>query len=154
MSHLLRLRPGRLAGALALLASGAALPAHAALGELQAATPAGAELKAATALHSAYSVSSSTLASGTTVREYAVPGGRVFAVSWRGPMPPDLSQLLGSYYTDYQTALAAQQPGHTRRLQLDSGRMVYQTAGHMRDLRGTAYVPTLMPQGLSPGELQ
>ena len=50
----------------------------------------------------------------TTVNEYLSANGTVFAVSWRGPRPPDLSQLLGPYFAEYQTAAASPhaQRGH------------------------------------------
>ena len=73
-----------------------------------------------------------------TVKEYLSPNGTVFAVSWRGPRPPDLSQLLGSYFAEYQTAAAAPhaQRGH---LLVQTENLVVETSGHMRDLRGRAY---------------
>ena len=158
MNRLPNSRHRGLAAALAALACAAAWPAHATLGELQAAAPAGntaMQLKAATAQSPAYSVSTSTADNGTVIKEYAAPGGKVFAVIWRGPMAPDLGTLFGSYYTDYQTALAARQAApRTRHLQLDSGRMIYQVGGHMGDLRGSAWVPALVPQGLSLGDLR
>jgi hypothetical protein len=43
-------------------------------------------------------------ASGTLVHEYATRQGTVFAVTWQGPLPPDLHQLFGDYYQRYQVA--------------------------------------------------
>ena len=43
--------------------------------------------------------------SGTTVREYVSSNGTVFAVAWQGPWLPDLRQMLGPYFDDYQRAL-------------------------------------------------
>jgi hypothetical protein len=107
-----------------------------------------------TAPGAALAVRTISLPTGTLVKEYISPGGAVAAVSWRGPRPPNLSQLLGDYYADYQSALAARQPGqHNHHLHLDSGRMVLESAGHMRDLHGSAYLPALMPQDLAAGEL-
>src|SRR5689334_16954720 len=45
-----------------------------------------------------YTINEITTRSGTLVREYVSPDGRVFAVSWRGPTAPDLASLLGSYF--------------------------------------------------------
>ena len=39
---------------------------------------------------------------GTVIREYVTPAGKVFGVSWTGPTIPDLSQLLGTYNTEFQ----------------------------------------------------
>src|SRR5690606_22139825 len=35
---------------------------------------------------------------GLIVREYADAGGTVFAVSWQGPVKPDLHMLLGRHF--------------------------------------------------------
>jgi len=142
------------AAALAIAGSAAAgAPAWAVLGEVQASPHTVDKLTLPSS--GAYSVSTSTLPTGTVVNEYAAPGGKVFAVTWRGAMPPDLSQLLGSYYTNYQTGLAARQSGvHSRHVLLNNGGLVFEAAGHMRDLRGIAYLPALMPQGVSAGELK
>src|ERR1700674_3845889 len=42
---------------------------------------------------------------GTVIREYVTPAGRVFGVSWSGPVIPDLSQLLGPYNTEFQNTM-------------------------------------------------
>ena len=47
-------------------------------------------------------------ASGSWVHEYATRQGTVFAVTWQGPLPPDLQQLFGKYYEQFQAAAAAQ----------------------------------------------
>src|SRR2546427_10377414 len=42
---------------------------------------------------------------GTLIREYVTPAGKVFGVSWTGPVIPDLSQLLGSDHAEFQATL-------------------------------------------------
>jgi len=42
--------------------------------------------------------------SGTLVHEYLTRQGTVFAVTWKGPLPPDLHQLLGDYSARFQAA--------------------------------------------------
>jgi hypothetical protein len=101
----------------------------------------------------AYTVEQISTPAGVTVNEYVSPNGTVFAVSWRGPRPPDLSQLLGSYFAEYQTVAAAQQ-AQRQRLLLQTEHLVVETSGHMRDLRGRAYVPALLPPGVDAGEIQ
>lgn len=91
--------------------------------------------------------------SGTVVNEYVSPGGTVFAVSWRGPRPPDLSQLLGPYFPEYQAAAAQVRP-QRRQLKVTTGTVVVEAAGHMRDLRGRAYVPSLIPAGVTADDIQ
>src|SRR5262249_51749114 len=46
--------------------------------------------------------------SGTvTVREYVTRAGHVFAVTWDGPVPPDMQQLLGEYFPRFNQAARA-----------------------------------------------
>ena len=101
----------------------------------------------------AYTVEQISTPTGATVNEYLSPNGTVFAVSWRGPRPPDLSQLLGAYFAEYRTAAASPsaQRGH---LLVQTENLVVETGGHMRDLRGRAYVPGLLPPGVSADEVQ
>jgi hypothetical protein len=101
----------------------------------------------------AYTVERISTPAGLAVNEYVSPNGTVFAVSWRGPRPPDLSQLLGSYFAEYQAAAAAPAAQH-RPLGLQTDHLVVETSGHMRDLRGRAYVPALLPPGVSADEFQ
>ena len=90
-----------------------------------------------------------------TVKEYINGDGVVFAASWQGIKAPDLSVLMGSYYTDYQTAKRsmAQRYGHGPVI-VKGSRAVVLRHGHMRDLRGLAYVPSLMPPGVRVEDLQ
>ena len=44
----------------------------------------------------AYTIHEIRAATGTNVREYVSSSGRVFAVAWQGPWPPDMRQILGS----------------------------------------------------------
>jgi hypothetical protein len=93
---------------------------------------------------------------GTQVFEYALPNGTVFAVSWRGPTQPDLSVLLGDYFHEYQeiasSGRTAQRRGRSARV-IRSKNMVIERAGHMRDVRGKAYLPNLMPKEVKPEDL-
>jgi hypothetical protein len=100
-----------------------------------------------------YTVEQISTPAGVTVNEYVSASGTVFAVSWRGPRLPDLSQLLGPYFTEYQTAAAAPHR-QTRHLVLKTQEMVVETGGHMRDLRGRAYIPSLLPPNVSPEEIR
>jgi hypothetical protein len=95
----------------------------------------------------AYTVHEMQSASGTTVREYVSSNGTVFAVAWQGPWMPDLRQMLGAYFDDYQRAL--QTPSGKRRargsLTIDLPDLMVQISGHPRAFSGRAYVPRLMP---------
>lgn len=88
--------------------------------------------------------------SGVTVREYLTKDDVVFAVTWRGIRKPDLSILLGSYYVEYQNADQARAKSVGRQpVNLKTTNIVVRRFGHMRDLRGRAYVPDLVPQGVN-----
>lgn len=51
-----------------------------------------------------YTVRETTLGSGTVVREYVSTAGTVFALSWQGPVTPNLSDLLGTYFRSTRQA--------------------------------------------------
>lgn len=91
----------------------------------------------------------------TTVREYVSPAGIVFGVAWNGLMRPDLTQLLGAYSNEYHEAWR-RIPHNRGRSHLDvkTNRVVVQQWGHMRNLRGRAYVPSLIPSGVSVDEIR
>src|SRR5215471_20618049 len=46
----------------------------------------------------AYAVHELKTPTGTVVREYVSPAGKVFGVAWQGPFLPDFRQLLGDYF--------------------------------------------------------
>jgi hypothetical protein len=90
-----------------------------------------------------------------TVREYIAPTGVVFAIAWNGLMHPDLTPLLGTYADEYETAMrhASREPGRRNR-QVETNRVVVEKWGHMRNLQGRAYVPALIPSGVSVDEIK
>ncbi len=99
--------------------------------------------------HTGYSVHQIT-ATNVTLNEYAAPGGIVFAVSWRGMRPPDLSAVLGTYFGEYQAA--AKSRGRTRRrgaFRAEAEHIVIEMGGHMRHIWGRVFVPALLPSGVS-----
>jgi len=83
------------------------------------------------------------------------PNGVVFAVAWNGLVPPDLTQLLGAYHDEYQQARknTPRQPGR-RHARIATDRVVVETSGQMRNLRGRAYAPGLLPQGVNLDEIK
>jgi len=91
----------------------------------------------------------------TVVREYISSSGVVFGIAWNGLTHPDLTALLGSYTSEYQKALSHvhRQPGH-RHVQVKTDRVVVEKWGHMRNLKGRAYAPALIPQGMSIDEIK
>lgn len=144
----------------ALLAGGALAPARAGLGDTVASVQADrvsmkGQLRARS--EPGYSVQEITASNGAVVREYVSPAGRIFAVSWSGQAKPNLQQTLGSYFTQYRTAVQAQRStgkrtGH-HHLEIRGPSLVVHAGGHMRQYFGLAYVPSLVPQNLSISDL-
>lgn len=99
-----------------------------------------------------YSVHEIQAPSGTIVREFANSAGIVFAVTWRGPLPPNLRQTLGAYFHKYQSAPRVGPHGHTHDV-VEQPDLVVHSGGHLRAFLGSAYVPQLMPQGLTIDQL-
>ncbi|MGH8144512.1 MAG: DUF2844 domain-containing protein [Steroidobacteraceae bacterium] len=92
-----------------------------------------------------------------TVREYVTRAGQVFAVTWHGPVPPDLRQLLGTYFGRFQSAAAQAhrtRPGIHRHFSLAQPDLVVQSSGRLRSFLGIAYLPALLPDGVSISQLQ
>lgn len=84
---------------------------------------------------------------GVTVNEYSA-GGVVFAVTWSGPVMPDLSQILGSYFPQYKAAIQARPAGGLNApVAVQTGQLVVHAFGHMRAFSGEAYAPALVPSG-------
>ncbi|WDD94400.1 DUF2844 domain-containing protein [Burkholderia sp. FERM BP-3421] len=93
-------------------------------------------------------------AGGTTINEYATSAGQIFAYTWSGPTSPDLRQLLGAHFSDYQNgaALARGQAGlHAGRV-AQSG-FVVEAGGRMRGYTGRAWLPDALPAGVSIDDL-
>ena len=90
--------------------------------------------------------------SGTVVREFVSPQGKVFGVAWQGPSVPDLKQLLGTYYDEFATnAPRRRVHGPVR---ISTPEFVIQSGGHQRALTGRAYVPGMIPSGVKLEEIK
>ena len=94
--------------------------------------------------------------SGTVVREYVSPEGKVFAVAWHGPWMPDMRQILGSYFDQYARANQSQSGARMRRgpVVIDEPGLVVQIGGHPRAFAGKAYVPEMLPSGVRAENIQ
>lgn len=99
---------------------------------------------------SAYTLHEIQAPTGVIVREY-VSAGKVFAVAWGGPWPPDMRQVLASYFGQYQQAAQAQLNSRSARrpFMVELPGLVVQSGGHMRSFAGRAYIPEALPQGVS-----
>ena len=102
-----------------------------------------------------YDISTFTDEGGMRISEYTDRNGRVFAVSWTGPLMPDMQGLLGPSYAKYATALAKmpQRPLH-RALRLVTPELVLENSGHMRAFSGRAYIPVLVPAALAISDVR
>jgi hypothetical protein len=136
-----------------LLVPGFALGA---LGEDEASVQVdGVRLKGAASVRYAqhYALHEFVQPSGTAVREYVSPSGKVFAVAWQGPVIPDLRQVLGAHFDRYVAAARDKRVKRTP-VVIREPSLVVVTWGHMRAFSGRAYVPAMVPQGVDPEALQ
>ncbi len=102
-----------------------------------------------------YEIQEITNDNGMRVREYLNRNGVVFAVTWNGPVVPDLRTLLGASFDSYVEQLSAlKHPGTHRSLRLASSTLVVESGGHMRAYSGRAYLPLLLPAAASAANLR
>ena len=103
----------------------------------------------------AYTVHSLTTPSGSVLREFTRPDGKVFAVAWQGPARPDLRQALGPYFDELNAANPPRARGG-RHIPLTANRsdLVVRSGGHSGGFFGVAYVPGLVPAGVSLAALR
>jgi len=99
-----------------------------------------------------YAVHEMAAPSGTVVREFVSPAGKVFAVAWRGPSMPDLRQVLGPYFDTYVAAVAQRKAKGPVNVVLPG--LVVQSSGHMRAFAGKAYLPDAVPAGVAAEEIK
>jgi len=104
----------------------------------------------------AYTVHEIRSESGTTVREFVSPDGRVFAVAWEGQWHPDMEQVLGAYFVRYQQGAQAALLQRRSRglLQIRDGDLVVQMSGHQRAFTGRAYLANGIPRGVQADALR
>jgi len=108
---------------------------------------------ASTTSTAAYSVRESRDANGVTIREYVLPSNVVFAVTWEGPIRPDMTALLGSYFPSYVSAGESRARG-TGPLIESNGDFRIESAGRLGHFFGMAYLPRLLPANVRPGDLK
>jgi hypothetical protein len=101
-----------------------------------------------------YAMRETTLTSDTRVREYISPGGTVFALTWNGPVLPDLKALLGKYF-DAMVAESAKAPRAGRsQLGVNTPEVVINSGGHMRAFEGSAWIPAQLPAGFTADDVR
>lgn len=111
-------------------------------------------VRSATVISSKYTIHEFQ-SGGTAIREYVSSSGIVFGIAWKGLTHPDLTPLLGTYAPEHKKAAshAKRQPG-SRHSRIKSNNIVVEKWGHMRKLQGRAYVPDLIPEGVTVEEIK
>ncbi|HEV2492119.1 MAG TPA: DUF2844 domain-containing protein [Terriglobia bacterium] len=99
-----------------------------------------------------YTVHEISRGDGTTIKEFVSPLGTVFGVSWKGPTMPDLTPLLGTYYSQFRQAMEGRR--HRGPVVVRTNDLVVESGGHLRAFHGRAYVTSLIPNTLSPAVVQ
>ena len=115
-----------------------------------------------TVLHGRSSVESKTgvsvyviEASGLTVREYAGSDGIVFGLAWKhhtGVL--SLERLFGVYYGEYSRAVAEQARRSQRIQRIETEPLIVERGGRMGATWGRAWIPSLLPPGMSTEQIQ
>ena len=98
---------------------------------------------------SGYSVHELQSPAGTTIREYYGANDVVFGVAWDGEFPPDLRQILGTYFDRYQRATQSAWRRSRSRVAIDDNGLIVRASGHARSSSGIAYAPALLPAGVT-----
>jgi hypothetical protein len=101
-----------------------------------------------------YALHEITSPSGTVVREFVNPGGKVFGVAWEGRARPDLRELLGPHYRQALAAQAQQPRPRGAPVVIETPELVIRESGHMRSFHGHAYLPALVPPGVQTNEIR
>lgn len=100
-----------------------------------------------------YSVHQISRDDGTVVKEFVSSDGKVFGVTWQGPTMPNLVQLLGKYFPQFQEA--ARSAVHRRGpVAVRTTELVVESSGHIRSFHGRAYLKSLLPNNLTQADVQ
>ncbi len=100
-----------------------------------------------------YSVREIQTEDGGTIREYVTADGKVFGVAWAGPTMPDLRALFGEHFEEFREGVRARRNARGP-VSVAQPNLVVQSGGHMRAFRGRAWVPQLLPAGVSGDEIK
>ena len=82
---------------------------------------------------------------GVTIREFVLSSNVVFAVAWEGPIRPDMTALLGSYFPNYVNVAQSHARGTGPMVEGDDSFAVEST-GRLGRFSGMAYLPREIPQ--------
>lgn len=101
----------------------------------------------------AYTVRESRDADGVRIREYVLPSNVVFAVTWQGPVRPDMVALLGSYFPNAVSAGAGRARGTGPLIERNCDFQI-ESAGRAGNFFGKAVLPRLVPANVRADDLQ
>lgn len=100
-----------------------------------------------------YSMHRSVDANGVTIREYVLPSNVVFAVTWDGPIRPNMTALLGNYFPNYVNVAQSRARGTGPLVDGDDAFRIEST-GRLGRFSGMAWLLHEFPAGVRPGDLQ
>jgi hypothetical protein len=70
-------------------------------------------------------------------------------VAWQGPSPPDLRQVLVNYFDQFVQAQQQMHRNGRGPVVIEQPGLVVHASGHSRSFSGSAYLPQMVPQGVS-----
>lgn len=90
------------------------------------------------------------------VRQYMLPSGLVYAVSWNGPAMPDLSTLLGTWFDRYRQGanVALENASGLHSSRVDGSDLVVETSVRLRNFSGRAWLPDALPAGVAAADIE
>ncbi len=118
--------------------------AHAQLGQVLTPSAMPGTAQSFRQVDAAWTSLASTQADGVVVTQYVNAQDVVFAISWDGPIKPDLRQLLGSYFRVDATLNPIGNVSEQA-----SGDLVVVSRGSMPHFQGHAYLASDMPAGFT-----
>ncbi|MFY9329812.1 MAG: DUF2844 domain-containing protein [Georgfuchsia sp.] len=101
-----------------------------------------------------YITRDTTLATGTHVSEYISGGNVVFAVTWEGPVLPNLKALLGKYFDTMVAESAKVTRAGRSQVAIELPEVVINSGGHMRAFEGSAWIPKEFPAGFDATDVR
>ena len=141
---------------LTLMVAESAVPSWAALGDAETSVAQDmVSMKASRRIAASanYTMHELKTAEGTTIREFVSGGGVVFAVSWQGPFKPSMRVLLGSHFNQYSNAAQTTDSSRSH-MKIEQPDLVVRSSGHMRSFSGVAFLPQLLPAGVTERDLK
>jgi hypothetical protein len=118
--------------------------AHAQLGQVVQGSDAAAVAHAMRQSTTPWTSTVSKDANGVTITQYVNTQGVVFAVTWNGPVKPDLQQLLGSYFSSNGKVNPIGNVSDQ-----SQGDLVVVSSGAMPHFTGYAYLKSDTPAGFT-----